>query len=293
MQARFDAVVIVDWSATNGVTSARNQKDSIWVGWHSVAGLGQQHHRSRAAGEAFIADLIATARSRGQRILVGFDFAFGYPTGFARHLTGQASAKSVWEWLARHITDTAQNQNNRFEVANQINQGFAGPGPFWSHPASQRYSHLSARKTGIDYQGLGLQEYRRVDRIAKGAKPGWMLCNPGSVGSQSLMGQPMIHRLSQPPDTAVWPFDIADTASVVLAEVYPSLLSREVAAHMAADPTLIKDRAQVRLLAQALFTLSQAGQLAPLFVTPAAPVTTEEGWILGAGQQTALQSALR
>ncbi len=292
MQARFDVVVIVDWSATNGMTSARNQKDSIWVGWHSGDGFGEQHHRSRAAGEAFVADLIATARQQGQRILVGFDFAFGYPAGFARHLTGQAGAKSVWAWLARHITDTVLNQNNRFDVANQINQGFAGPGPFWSHPASQRYSHLTAKKTGIDYPALGLQEYRAVERIAKGAKPGWMLCNPGSVGSQSLMGQPMLHRLSQSSDTAAWPFDPPDAAMVVLAEVYPSLLSPQISAAMAADSALIKDRAQVRLLAQALFTLSQADRLAPLFVTPAAPVTTEEGWILGAGHQTALQRAL-
>ena len=45
----------------------------------------------------------------------------------------------------------------------------------------------------------------------------------------------------------------------------------------------IKDEAQVRLLARALWRLSQVGQLAPLFTTPAGSASTEEGWILGAG----------
>ena len=292
MQNHFDAVVIVDWSAAGQRTSARNQKDSVWIGWRTAHNHDEHHFRTRAEGETFIVDFLAASRQNRQRILAGFDFAFGYPQGFAERLTGEACAKSVWAWLAGHITDTPLNVNNRFVIANQINQEFARPGPFWSHPASHRYSKLFAKKTGIDYPALGLQEYRQVERIAKGAKSAWMLCNPGSVGSQSLMGLPMIHRLSQTKDTAVWPFDRHEGASVVLAEVYPSLLSIKVATEMAADPGLVKDRAQVRLLARALFNLSQAGRLAPLFVTPAPPVSTEEGWILGAGHQAALEDAL-
>lgn len=293
MRNRFDAVVIVDWSAASTRTSARNQKDSIWIGWRTAYDHGESHYRTRAEGEACVANFIASCRQNGQRLLVGFDFAFGYPQGFAAQLTGTASAKSVWAWLAERITDTALNVNNRFAVANQINQGFAGQGPFWSHPASHQYAHLTPTKRGIDYQALGFDEFRQVEKIAKGAKSTWMLCNPGSVGSQSLMGLPMINRLSQPTDTAVWPFDPMADAGVVLAEVYPSLLAAEVTAAMAADAALVKDQAQVRLLAQALFALSQTDRLAPLCVTPGPPVACEEGWILGAGHRDALQSALR
>ena len=292
MQSRFDAVVIVDWSAASTRTSARNQKDSIWIGWRTANGHKEHHCRTRAEGEACVVAFIAKCRQNGHRVLVGCDFAFGYPQGFAQRLTGIAHAKSVWAWLAEHITDTVLNVNNRFATANQMNQGFAGQGPFWSHPAPHQYSHLFPTKQGIDYTALGLPEFRRVEKIAKGAKSVWMLCNPGSVGSQSLMGLPMINRLSLAADTAVWPFDPYDDARVVLAEVYPSLLAAEVTTAMTADAGLVKDRAQVRLLAQAVFTLSQAGRLAPLLITPGPPITTEEGWILGAGHQAALQGAL-
>ena len=100
------------------------------------------------------------------------------------------------------------------------------------------------------------------------------------------MGLPLIHRLSRRPGAKVWPFD-APTGPLVLAEVYPSLLARAVAA----DPAPIKDEAQVRLLARALWTLSQSGGLAPLFATP--PQAQEEGWILGAGHAATLEGALR
>ena len=61
---------------------------------------------------------------------------------------------------------------------------------------------------------------------------------------------------------------------------------------MAADPSLIKDEAQVRLLARALFALSARHALAPLLATNHAHVITEEGWILGADHQTTVQKGL-
>ena len=130
-------------------------------------------------------------------------------------------------------------------------------------------------------------ERRLIDQAVPKAQPVWKLYTTGSVGGQALMGLPMIHRLSNLPGVAVWPFDAPD-APVVLAEVYPSLLADQVAAEGG-----IKDQAQVRLLARALLRLSVTGQLAPLFVTPPAPVTTEEGWVLGAGFEAALAGALQ
>jgi hypothetical protein len=105
------------------------------------------------------------------------------------------------------------------------------------------------------------------------------------VGSQSLMGLPMIHRLSQRADTRIWPFDPVRRA-VTVAEVYPSLLADAVRA----DPAAIKDEAQVRLLSRALWLLSQEGGLGPLLDAP--PIASEEGWILGAGHAGALKAAL-
>lgn len=285
--AGFDAVMVVDWSAAGKPTSATRLTDAIWIGCCDGSGETQHHFRTRAQAETFLAGAIAKAGKAGQRLLIGFDFAFGYPAGFARRLTGQDSAPAVWAWLDRHITDRPDNANNRFSVADSVNAGFPGAGPFWSRPTGLDLPHLPDLKAGIDYAALGLAEFRQVERQVKGAKSVWMLSNPGAVGSQSLMGLPMIHRLSRMPGVAAWPFDPPD-ALVVLAEVYPSLLAQAVAA----DNDTVKDRAQVRLLSRALWRLNVRGDLPDLLATPGPPVTTEEGWILGAGQADRLKAAL-
>ena len=293
----FDTVFIIDWSAASGPTSETRRENSAWVGCCARAGCFETHFRTRAAAEVFITQEIQAALGRGQRALFGFDFAMGYPAGFAARLTGSATAPSVWRWLSEHIEDAADNRNNRFAVASTINRMFPSPGPFWSHPTGQTHADLPARKQGIDYALLGIAELRAVEREARGAKSVWMLCNPGAVGSQSLLGLPMIHRLSQLRGVSVWPFLKAETP-VVLAEVYPSLLSGAVNRALIAtnsvgskEPT-VKDQVQVRLLARALFEMAQANALSPLFRTPATPELTEEGWILGAGHTAALEGAL-
>lgn len=286
---RFDRVIVVDWSAANLPTSPTNRTNAIWIGCHDAEGAIEWHHRTRAAAEAQLMTLVEAARADGLRLLLGCDFAMGYPSGFAARLTGEARAPAVWRWLAGAITDSPDNRNNRFAVAARINATFPeGPGPFWSHPTGQHWPGLPHRRTGIDYAALGLAEKRVAETAIPQAKSPWMLFNPGSVGSQSLLGLPMIHRLAGRAGVAVWPFATPD-APVVVAEVYPSLLAGPVAI-LANAQGLPADQAQVRLLAQALFRLSAADRLTGLFDAP--PKATEEGWILGAGYGPLLAEAL-
>jgi molybdopterin-guanine dinucleotide biosynthesis protein B len=124
------------------------------------------------------------------------------------------------------------------------------------------------------------------------AQPRWKLYTAGSAGGQSLTGLPVLHRLSQRAGARVWPFDRIDGAALVLAEVYPSLLDAEVRAQTL--PGSIKDDLQVRLLAQALFALSRSGALELLLNdVPEWPGRSDEGWILGAGQDAVLQRVFR
>lgn len=279
----FDRIIVADWSAAGAPSPARPSADAIWIGTAEAGGVSSAYFRTRAAAEAHLAGEIAGNRGR---LLIGFDFPMGYPAGFAARLTGQATARAVWGWLAAHLQDGPDNRNNRFQVADGINARFGGEGPFWGRPRGLALPHLPERKT-VDYQALGIDERRQVERVVPRAQPVWKLYTTGAAGSQGLVGQAMIHRLTQAPGVAVWPFDTPE-APVVLAEVYPSLLARAVAA----DSAAIKDAAQVRLLAQALWALSRAGRLAPLFATPGGAVTDDEGWILGAGHAGALEEAL-
>ena len=214
----------------------------------------------------------------------------GYPAGFARQLVGSDDPKIVWEWLERTIIDSSNNLNNRLQAAAHINAYIGKGGPFWVVNANLSNKYLPFGKTGkIDFSDLGFAEHRRVEKSGTVGTPKsvWQLTGPGSVGSQSLMGLPLIHRLSKLQGVAVWPFEPCITAPVVLAEVYPSLL----AAAVRASGDAIPDRAQVTLLARALWRLAQAGRLDAMMQVP--EIAREEGWILGAGHQDALLDALR
>jgi len=276
--AAFDRVIIIDWSASSGPSSAKPSADAIWIGEASAAGERTSYHRTRAAAELALRCMLA-----GQdRVLIGFDFPMGFPAGFAARLTGTASAQAVHAWLARAITDGPDNRNNRFAVAADINRQMGGPGPFWGCPAAAQGPYLSTLKR-IDYAALGLVERREVERRVPRAQPVWKLYTTGSVGSQALVGLPVVHRLGLP----VWPFD--PPAPRMVAEVYPSLLAPAVSAAMGTAGG-IKDEWQVRLLARALLQLSRSGDLDPLFAVPDA--AREEGWILGAGYADRLAEAL-
>lgn len=275
----FDEVLVVDWSASASA-SPKPAPNSIWIGRTTQDETTAQHFPTRMVAEAWLLHHFTLARARGLRVLAGFDFAFGYPAGFASALTGQADARAVWAWLADQITDTSSNQNNRFKVAAAINARF-GAGPFWGNPHDSGVPKLKPR-----YPFAGLAEHRQSE--AKGAKSVWQLYGNGAVGSQSLMGLPMLHRLCAAAQATVWPFDPIP-GPLMLAEVYPSLLRRAV--NQAATEGWVTDAAQVRLLSRALWRLSQDGALAALMSAPIDPL--EEGAVLGACHTPQLEAALQ
>lgn len=290
---RFDRVAVIDWSAASKPTPRRPSADAIWLAEASGdTPPALRYLRTRAEALAALSALAAAALDAGQRLLIGADFPFGYPRGFAAALTGRAEALALWGWLAERLHDGPDNANDRFALAAAINARFPGLGPFWGRPAGLALPGLPEK--GRARHGHGLPERRLVETLVPSAQPCWKLYTTGSVGSQALTGIPALARLRAafPGRVAVWPFEPAD-APVVLAEVYPSLLDAAVRTAMADDPAAIKDAVQVRLLAGALARLAARDALGPLLSPEAAPaVLAEEGWILGAGHAAMLGHAL-
>lgn len=284
----FDTIVIVDWSAASAPSPRTPSADAIWIALAGASGEQIHYCRTRADAEQLLIAAVEREVRAERRVLLGFDFPFGYPKGFAREVTGQDGALVFWEWLEPRVSDGPDNRNDRFALAAQINRAFRGVGPFWGHPVGQSFSDLPMK--GRDRAGHGMAERRRVEDVVPRAQPVWKLYTTGSVGSQTLMGLPMLERLRRRFGASAWPFEPV-TGRVVLAEVYPSLI--DPAVWIEQGNGMIKDAAQVRLLARAFERLQDQGGLTDLFGDiPDWPGRADEGWILGAGHQKALLQVL-
>ncbi|MDC0658447.1 molybdopterin-binding protein [Leisingera sp. SS27] len=281
----FDAVLTVDWSAAKRKFK-RPSKDAIWLGV-ARGGTAEQpvYCRSRQEAEAWISRFLAVEQAAGRRVLAAFDFPFGYPRGFARRITGSDDPFALWQWLEERIEDAEDGSNNRFGVASEMNRLFAGAGPFWGKPDEASWPDIPYRKSGITYTDVA--ERRSADLAAKAASSCFQLFFNPTVGSQVLMGLPVLQRLRLNHRAAVWPFENIAGAQIVFAEIWPGLIEPAVKAAMAvADEGEIRDRVQMRLLSQALSRLPAKELAAMLAAAP--EEAQEEAWILGTGNEDRL-----
>lgn len=282
MTTRFETIVMVDWSGGND-RGPKPKKDAIWVGL-ARDGIAEPpvYLRNRKAAEAWLTDAFEAEQAAGRRVLAGFDFPFGYPAGIAAHVTGRTDPFALWYWLEDRIED-APKQNNRWQVAGVWNRLFPGVGPFWGNGSQTDVPDLPRK--GRSRQGHGAQELRQVEQAAKGAFSVWQLSGAGAVGSQVLMGLPVLARPRRRFGASVWPFESPE-AGLVLAEIWPSLLNTEVKSRCAKTGE-IRDAVQVDLMAQSFSGLSEPDLTEMLSVR-----SDEEGWILGLGFEDRLRAAL-
>ena len=294
MSARlFDTHIVVDWSARNTPSPAAPSKDAIWIGVERDAKAEPpRYFRTRHEAIGYLADTLATEAGMGRRILVGFDFPFGYPAGVAQRICGSNRALDLWDWFAGHVVDNHDNASNRFVVAERINALYEGVGPFWGKLDAKDYPGIPVKQSEREGEGHP-PERRHADTRAKGAKTVWQVAYAGSVGSQVILGLPALAALRSDPRLsgriAVWPFETGlevPEAQVVLAEVYPSLWQAK--AHRERREDEVMDSAQVRVTAAELAGLDARGDLAMAFRGPRdldpetrEVIAREEAWILG------------
>jgi precorrin-8X/cobalt-precorrin-8 methylmutase len=285
----FDTYGMVDWSAAS---VPRTGRDSIWICWLGPDGERLENPSTRSDARKLLGRRLAAAIAARQRVLLGFDFPFGYPAGFAARLGLSGPPwRAVWNEIARLIEDEEDNRNNRFAVAALLNERVSGsPFPFWGRPARLKSTFLGA-KHHKRHDSDELREKRLIDTWMVGAQPCWKLLGAGSVGGQALTGIPVVRQLRDDPRWAdharIWPFETGlrppDDLAVVFAEVYPSFWKKIPPAE--GRP---KDAAQVRFVAQFFAERDRTGDLADLFLgDPGLSaeqrrlVETEEAWTLG------------
>ena len=302
MTSLFDSYIMVDWSASSTPVKGAN---SIWIGHLQWGRNDASLYRSvnphtRHAAFREIKFILTEMQRRGARTLLGFDFALGYPAGTADALGLDVGDAAPWQQLFRLLTDRIEdsntNRNNRFAVASDLNRQISnGAHPFWGVPPQQTTPFLKAGKGNFDQPGSP-QQHRLTEAWIRqhfrgSPKSVWQLAYTGSVGSQSLMGIPVLETLrSEIPNTQLWPFETGlrslhqedvPPGSTLIAEIYPSIL----------NPSLregdVLDSAQVRALTYHFSQADQAGRLSTAFsgdnslsARKRAQIEQEEGWIL-------------
>jgi len=311
MASLFDAFIFVDWSAASTPKPERPSPDAVWVGQLAPRrGIQQEtYHRTRESGVAHVASALEDHVQRGARVLVGFDFPYGYPSGFSANLprpNTMAPWRVVWSTLVERVQDTAGNTNNRFGAASELNVQVGGglSGPFWGHPVGKSYENLEPRSPRFPVKstsGQLLQRLRLVESRLAGTQEAWKLFGNGSVGSQALLGIPRVHRMRHAAGldqvSRVWPFETGFTSCpvpfegpfVLHVEIWPGVIEEAVRRLTTTDTTLIRDRAQVRAMCEWAAELDAKGMLGSYFDAPTglteqqvATCVAEEGWVLGA-----------
>lgn len=258
-----------------------------------------RYFRTREDCTVYVEQRLVRALKRKQRVLVGWDFSFGYPKGFARalRLAKKQPWCQVWKIIDQLIADSPNNDNNRFAVGGRLNHlARMGSGPFWGVPAGQSGIFLGSKKD-FTYprvrKKIVLNERRLVEQRVPRMQPAWKLAYTGSVGSQTLLGIPRILALTMKHETLreyseIWPFTTCfaellpgEEPCVVHAEIYPGMLEMP-------GKDEIPDREQVRTYVKWLAEKQARGKLPRLLAGPEELTKKErkriirhEGWVLG------------
>ena len=287
----FDHVYAIDWSASSRPSPQKPSPDSIFIAQKDFENTiyHPKYFRTRMSAYAYLRGQLKDNIAQGKRQLVGFDFSFGFPTGFLSNLVGAQNTRFLWKWFFDEILDDHENSNNRFLVADKINSLCNGIGPFWGCPVNLKLPNLPAK--GTECKEHDFPKFRLCEQFTA-AQPVWKLYTTGAVGSQTLLGLPYLHRLAVEfgKEIAFWPFDneaLLANNKIVVCEIYPSMFfnshAQKKLINLYPDQQYkIKDASQVQVMADVLLHSPKMPWFeAYLDHSNYSEKIREEGWIFG------------
>lgn len=303
----FEAYIFVDWGAAGRPYPPAPSPDALWIGEFPPSDNqdDEKYCRTREEATQHVLGRLLHHVEKNRRVLVGFDYPYGYPKGFSAALNPSRHNlpwRMVWIEISSWIEDDEDNRNNRFRVASDLNCIISDgrQGPFWGCPADRAAGHLNTHRPVFPFgaaNGTILESLRLCEKMLPGVQEVWGLYGPGRVGSQALTGIPRVNFLRFHPrlqkHSRVWPFETGFTSTpvppdgpfILHAEIWPGVVEG-----MAGDMGLpLRDQAQVRAMCLWARGLDERGELGALFDAPAGldnsqlqGCVEEEGWILGA-----------
>ena len=190
-------VVAVDWS---GARDPAGQRRHLWM---ATARDGALTDLSGGRTRAEVVQALIERRGEVGTLVVGLDFAFGFPAWFTREL-GLSSAPALWA----HVGERGEHWLQTCES------------PFWGRPGVRRPELPD--------------HFRQTDLDNAPAKSVFQIGGAGAVGTGSIRGMPYLQVLREA-GFAIWPFD-APTRSLVV-EIYPRALTGPVTKKRIEDRT--------------------------------------------------------
>ena len=188
-------MLAIDWSG-----AALHAERRIWL----AEALDDQRLVRLVNGQRRedLASWLLDEAARTPRMVIGLDFAFGFPAWFSQRVLDASSGPAVWARVAQCGETWLQ----------------ACESPFWGRPGCPRPR---------DTPGPHLRSTEQAIAPVAGIRPKsvFQIGGAGSVGTGSLRGMPLLERLHEA-GASVWPFANAGWPLVV--EIYPRLLTRAV-----------------------------------------------------------------
>lgn len=285
----FSDYIMVDWSASGSPATGCH---SVWIAHRrceSAGGILTYNPGTRREAMAIVADKLQSIlrESECRKVLLGFDFPFGFPAGTAKAMGLETPRAPVWEALWARVSDEIRddwrNGNNRFEVATSWQRKYALPFHGWGSGLGKSTLPKSFP------QGAVLGELRKTEECARAthgqAGSAWRISGIGSVGGQMLVGIPHLFALRKKfaGKICLWPFETGFSANfqrrIVVAEIYPRTLGKS-------DEGKVNDEREVRGACDFFWERDKAGKLPELFDPKMDSdrkriAIREEGWMLG------------
>ena len=287
----FDDYIMVDWNSGGKPCTGCN---SVWIAHQRCESSGvisACNPSTRGEAMEVVSDKLRRSVDDSRRVMLGFDFPFGFPSGTAAAMGLAAPAwKGLWEKARADIRDCQRtNENNRFQVAEKWRADYGLP--FYGKHQSWDDKHPHLPRKDKKPAGCRLPSKRKTEQATRASSVWQLFGGPNVVGGQALTGMPHLWRLrfdSRLGDNiVVWPFETNFTGQfskdIVLVEIYPS--SPRIAAEMAKQEGRCKDEKQAKAACVYFSRLDRADKLGALF-SQSVPeseknAALEEGWIFG------------
>jgi hypothetical protein len=183
----FDAYLFIDWSGAGKRGPLRPKNDNIWIG-DRVRGTQsgcEEYCRTRTEAMGCVERRLREHLVSSRRVLLGFDFSYGYPRGFAAALGlagDERPWRRIWREVGRRIADGVDNANNRLGVAGQLNAQVRAeglPGPFWGRLKKSVVADLpitSPAYPAVTRCGGPLPKFRMTEtRVGSGIFSAWQV----------------------------------------------------------------------------------------------------------------------